>query len=73
MSPCLLAGDANMQGFVGQISNMRKLVFHITHTVFLFGWGSVLPGQTMYRGSPGILLLECLTSLSLLSITTRFL
>lgn len=28
----------------------RKLVFHITHTVFLFCWNSVLPGQAMYQG-----------------------
>lgn len=34
------------------ILNMRKLVFHITHTGFLFCLGSTLPGQTTSWGQP---------------------
>ena len=52
MSPCLLSGDANIQGFTGVILNMRMLVFHITHAVFLFCLGSTLPGQTTSWGQP---------------------
>ena len=62
MSLCVLSGDANIQGFIAVILNTRKLVFHISHTVFLFHLGSTLPEQTLYWGLPSdveIVLLGC--------------